>query len=332
MNIKRAKIIVSPEIFEIVYAKLSIDNNLDQFISWLNNLYEEVIKFKNTFIVLMPTEYKYYHKNIESFFNKIENSSQVNIIPVSYGTNNSCVCTSFRITNIVEDYAKLPFQYILNEYFFRNYPVPFMVGFNRINYDKKKCHCDKKCNESLNLINYVIEDLNSKEIINQFLLSYCNDFMSKNDLSIENVRDMLILISNSVCNDESDKDKISDYEFADSFITKINRLDFHDKELILKSLFRAMAYPSINQTSKRVNFSIDYHYSHKKNINNVIWKLFRVDVVDENSNGMRSSGTSGTKRLLIVKSKSLNKKIVLDYTSTHDFSKSEINKLLNEIK
>ncbi len=332
MSFKRVKIIVSSEIFEIVYSKLSIDNNLAKFISWLNNLYEEVLKFKNTFILLMPTEYKYYHKDIESFFNKIENSSQVNIIPVSYETNNSCLCNSFHITNIVDDYAKLPFQYILNECFFKNYPLPFMVGFNRINYDKNKCDCDKKCKERLKCINFLIEDFNSKELINKFLLNYCKDFMLKNDLSIENVRDMLILISNSVCNEESDKDRISGYEFFDSFITKINRLDFHDKELILKSLFRAMAYPSINQSSKRVNFSIDYHYSDKKTINNVIWKLFRVDVVDENSNGKRSSGTSGTKRLLIVKSKLLNRKIVLDYTSKHDFSNSEIIKLLNEIE
>ena len=229
---------------------------------------------------------------------------------MSYKTNNSCLCSSFRITNIVDDYAKLPFQYILNEYFYRNYPIPFMVGFNRISYDNEKCDCDKKCHESLKLVNSLIEDLNSKKLINQFLLSYCKVFMLKNDLSFKKFRDMWILISNALCNYESDKDKISDYEFVDSFISKINRLDFHDKELILKSLFRAMAYPSINHSSERVNFSIDYHYSHEKNINNVIWKLYRVDVVDENSNGTRGSGTSGTKRLWIVKSKSLNRQIV----------------------
>lgn len=323
MNEIRIRATISPRFENYIMASPNLRSYFDSF----NKIFDLANNLKHVLVVLLPNTILSClsaDPMLKDFIKRTKTANS-NILFVS--TKSNCNIVLETQTELFENRSVN--DLISNCLKQENLPLLFDVDefiFNKVNCDSYEENCKNMiCRNNIELIS---TNINLSTIVTENLKICCNknlnEWILKQDtITSDDIHRISILLAYMYNAQREDFLPLQNLHIIDGFINDIKKVSEMELKKIAFSIFRAVAYPSVN-SSERKDMSIDWHPNNPSKMQD--FQLFRIDVVELNKNGVKCSGKQ---RVLMAKRN--NQTYILAYTSEHDFKIDIIKRRLNLI-
>ncbi len=289
----------------------------------LNRAFGFLKSFRGSTLLIIPVEYKYIFQTTPQLRPLLEillSDPQSNVIFAP--TTQKVDCLTGDAKTLFEDRAQADFsnRQSLNAMYGLRFPIYVDASENVVNkLACIQCAGRRRCSLefSQKTISFSEDEVTLEAAFKENAKKALEDLPRwiQERVSLEQLKAIALIQAVSDSAEHKILFKVESLDVIEGFLDDIQDQKSEVLINIAYTMFRALAYPSSNDRSKRHPQSIDWHPNNPKSFKDI--ELFRCDVLDAKRSGLTGSGAN---RLLLGRKQ--GRMCFLAFTDEHDFSRA----------